>query len=176
MSQARITRILHPTDFSLSSERALDYSTMLGELTGAELHLLHVVPYPEELRPSEAELRKACEGAERRLRGFGVADAHTAVRVGSPHTEVVRYAGDAKIDLVVMGIVGLSGESGGVLGSTAEKVMRALSVPVLTIKVAEKKARAAGRRCAMCAAPAQDVLCNGCKDRVQSEAVSRKRR
>jgi nucleotide-binding universal stress UspA family protein len=180
--RARISRILHPTDFSESSARAYDYARLLGRATGAELHVLHVVGYPEELAPSQSQMRKAYVEAEKRL-GAEVQpteDGETVrsvVRVGSPASETIRYAREEKIDLVVMGTVGLHGDEPGTpVGSVAEKVIRALAIPVLTVKAPATKSKAASRVCAMCAQPSGDVLCNACKDRVRGEAVVGRRK
>lgn len=180
--QARITRILHPTDFSESSARAYDYARLLGRVTGAELHVLHVVGYPEELAPSQSQMRKAFVEAEKRL-GAHVEPAgddetvRSVVRVGSPARETIRYAREHKIDLVVMGTVGLHGDEGGApVGSVAEKVIRGLAIPVLTIKAPPTKAKTITRTCAMCGATAGDVLCEPCKDRVRGEALVARRR
>jgi nucleotide-binding universal stress UspA family protein len=180
VGQARITRILHPTDFSRSCERAYEYAILLQRLTGAEVHLLHVIRTPEDLQPSESMLRKACAEAAKKLDawtelagGPGVV-AHE-VRLGVPHAEVIKYAKEQKIDLVVMGTLGASGDVATPLGSTAGKVIQGLSIPVLTLKV-PPPAKPSGKRCVMCGAAASDTICDACKDRVRGEAVGRHRR
>ena len=173
----RFTKILHPTDFSVSCERAFEYALMLGELTGAEVHLLHVIRIPEEMQPSEAMLREAYAVAQRRLAAWGPAGADVAsreVRIGAPAGEVIKVARERKIDLVVIGTLGASGEVATV-GSVAEKVIQGLSIPVLAVKV-PPPAKPAGKRCAMCGAASTDTICDACKDRVRGEAVARKRR
>jgi nucleotide-binding universal stress UspA family protein len=177
VGQARITRVLHPTDFSAGSVRAFDYAVLLARLAGAELHLLHVVVPPEGVPASETALKKACREAEKRLVGLvghaaGVADVWPAVRVGSPSVEVIRYAHEAGVDLVVMGTVGAHGDAVTPIGSLAEKIVRGVAVPVLTV-AAPAAREAVGRRCSLCGQAATDVICDGCKDRVRGEATLR---
>ncbi|MFB6132374.1 MAG: universal stress protein, partial [Halanaeroarchaeum sp.] len=52
---------------------------------------------------------------------------------GSPSREIVRYAEDHGMDLIVMGTHGRGGIDRLLLGSVAEKVVRSSEVPVLTI-------------------------------------------
>jgi nucleotide-binding universal stress UspA family protein len=175
---ARVSRILQPTDFSPSSERALSYAMLLADAMGAELHLLHVIACRDELPPTEKELRKAFQETEKRLAALAkrveAARVVTAARIGSAHGEITRYVKENKIDLVVMGTVGMSAEKQLPVGSTAERVIRALSVPVLTVK-GLADATAPKRRCAICGCDSIDVVCDTCKDRVRGEAAIRHR-
>ena len=53
---------------------------------------------------------------------------------GKPHTEILRYAGESGIDLIVMGSHGLSGLEQVLFGSTADRVMRECGCNILIIK------------------------------------------
>ena len=59
-----------------------------------------------------------------------------AVRVGDAFVEILRYAADNAIDLIVMGTHGRGPVEHLLLGSVAEKVVRKASCPVLTVKKA----------------------------------------
>jgi nucleotide-binding universal stress UspA family protein len=61
----------------------------------------------------------------------------TAVLEGSPSREIVRYAEAQDCDLVVMGTHGRGGIDRLLLGSVAERVVRASEVPVLTVRVGQ---------------------------------------
>jgi nucleotide-binding universal stress UspA family protein len=180
-AQPRITRILHPTDFSSTSTRALDYADQLALLTGADLCLVHVVVPPEEIQASESALKRAVREAEKRLDSLAKTlkagpKVRTAARIGSSSTELIRYVQAERIDFVVMGSAGLQGGGAAPMSSVAEKVVRGLTVPVLIVKPLPTAMAPAGRRCTLCGRPAADVLCDACKDRVQGEAVARRRR
>ena len=180
-SQTPITRILHPTDFSPTSARAFDYALLLARLCGAELHLVHVVVPPDEVQASESTLKRAVRDAEKRVEALARTlkedvRIRSVVCVGSSHTEVIGYALKEKIDLVVLGTVGMHGETSGAVGSMAEKVIRGINIPVLTIKLPPSPKTTATRRCTLCSAPVNDVICDACKDRIRGEAIDRRNR
>ena len=180
-TQPRITRILHPTDFSPTSACAFEYALMLTRLSGAELHVVHVVVPPDDVQASERALKRAVREAEKRIKTFaraleGGRQVHSAVLVGSSHTELIRYALEEKIDCVVLGTLGLHGHTTSAVGSVAEKVIRGLNIPVLAVKLPSSPKAAPLRRCTLCSAPANDVICNACKDRIRGEATERRGR
>jgi nucleotide-binding universal stress UspA family protein len=56
------------------------------------------------------------------------------VREGPPVVEIVRYARDAEIGLIVIGTHGRGGLAHVFLGSVAENVVRKAPCPVLTVR------------------------------------------
>ncbi|MFN0196493.1 MAG: universal stress protein [Planctomycetaceae bacterium] len=143
-----LKRILLPTDFSEHARTAQNYACDLAEKFGAELHLLHIsidvmamVPEPGmNFLPPGDYLRDMQKSAQDALSRWP--DAKSAsqlkivreVRVGTPFVEIVRYAKEADIDLIVLGTHGRTGIAHALLGSTAEKVVRKAPCPVLTIR------------------------------------------
>lgn len=148
-----LKRILHPTDFSQNSKFALDYACAFAEKFNAELHILYVlqdilvtVPDPvivAELAANYDErVRGSAEQALLQLPDPAWARGRSVIRAtckGSPFTEIVRYAGENKIDLIVLGTHGRSGLAHVVLGSVAEHVVRKAGCPVLTVRPPEQK-------------------------------------
>jgi nucleotide-binding universal stress UspA family protein len=141
-------RILIPTDFSKFSQNALTYGVAFAEKFGAELYLLHVVqnvaqvipeilPVEPPLTPSVEELTSAVHVAfdrvilENRLQNLTI---HREVREGAPFYEIIRFAKEASIDLIVMGTHGHTGLAHVLLGSVTEKVVRKAPCPVLTVR------------------------------------------
>jgi nucleotide-binding universal stress UspA family protein len=141
-------RILVPTDFSKHSENALAYAAAFAEKFDADLYLLHVVQdlalfVPEAitnappLTPPLEQLTVAVREAMDRLieghqlRGFTV---HAEVREGSPFYEIIRFAREQDVDLIIMGTHGRAGLVHVLLGSVAEKVVRKAPCPVLTVR------------------------------------------
>jgi nucleotide-binding universal stress UspA family protein len=56
------------------------------------------------------------------------------VLIGTPFVEIIRYATDQSIDLIVIGTHGHSALAAMLLGSVAEKVVRKAPCPVLTAR------------------------------------------
>jgi nucleotide-binding universal stress UspA family protein len=141
----KISHILHPTDFSDSSNQALKYACSLATQFGAELHLLNVIsetgiitpPIAGYIPPDYYEEQKKFASEE--LSSYPqVLINHSGsvtrnVREGAPFVEIIRYAKDNEIDMIVMGTHGYSGIKHLILGSVAENVVRKAHCPVLTI-------------------------------------------
>jgi nucleotide-binding universal stress UspA family protein len=60
--------------------------------------------------------------------------ARPIVKVGDPLRQVVEYARDESVDLIVLGTHGRSGVAHLFLGSVAERVVRTAPCPVLTVR------------------------------------------
>ncbi len=140
----KLKHILHPTDFSDNSSLALKYACSLAKQFEAELHLINVVQnttfgvppvpgvpadfYQQQTQYADLELasfpdkvvkfdgsltRELCEGV--------------------PFVEIIRYAKEKEIDMIVMGTHGYSGLQHLIMGSVAENVVRKAPCPVLTV-------------------------------------------
>ncbi|MBI1821190.1 MAG: universal stress protein [Nitrospirae bacterium] len=126
-------------------------------------------------------------------------DAEGLCIAGVPSLEIIKAAKKYEIDLIVMGTHGRKGIPLLLLGSTAERVIQQAEPPVLTIKSPkkiltsplikesdlEKKINPAEIEilkghpesfCHLCGQPSEEIICNGCKFRVQAEAFEQKRR
>jgi nucleotide-binding universal stress UspA family protein len=144
----QLNRILVPVDFSEFSRHALRYGCALAEKFGAELHLLHVVepyypPVPEAgfmLGERDEYLSALKAAAERELTGLPGASQAQGIRMvrsvvaGPPFVEIVRYAREHAMDLIVVGSHGRSGLAHVLMGSVAERVVRKAGCPVLTVR------------------------------------------
>lgn len=145
----KISRILFPSDFSDLSLQALKYARSFSEAYAAELHLIHVVdeasmywmamgPNSLPVGPSTEELVDVSREELKRFVQEHLSDLKpplvTGVEVGRPFMEIIRYARENVIDLIVIGTHGRSGLKHVLLGSVAEKVVRKAPCPVLTIR------------------------------------------
>ena len=144
-----IKTILVPTDFSECSDAAVKYGRAMADTFGASLHLLHGVqdpytqPWAAEAVPAPLGDMLAQWQAQARVRLQELmpegarADVMVAVQVGSPFQEIVRYAEEQAIDLIVIGTHGRGPLGHMLLGSVAEKVVRKAPCPVLTVRQKE---------------------------------------
>lgn len=139
-----LERILVPTDFSDYSKPAITYACELAERFSAELHVLHVVPPPlvaapyigaisdDMLQPEAAAKKELDEMEDPSFEQAAPVDR--VLRMGTPFVEIVRYAKENAIDLIVMGTHGRTGVVHALIGSVAEKVVRKAPCPVLTVR------------------------------------------
>ncbi len=144
-------RILSPVDFSETSTHAFDYAVALAERLGAELQVLHVYQMPAYLMPEgiyeiPVDIDTGLvEKLRTQLNTFvdrRVADkvrTTKTVAEGVPYIEIVRQANELKADLVVIGTHGRTGVAHLLMGSVAERVVRTCDVPVMTIRLPEKR-------------------------------------
>ena len=140
--------ILVPTDFSAASKRALRYACDVADAFGASVHIMHVLVNPfapgastdtypmppddylENLdRQARAEL-EAQLTPEEKVKYM----AAFIIRVGAPAQEILQYVREnGAIDLVVMATAGRGGVARLLMGSVADKIVRAAPCPVLTL-------------------------------------------
>ena len=143
-----LKRILLPTDFSRTSEVALRYARTLADTFHASLHVLHVVEDPlvhgwtsVDFNPDLPGYREvlAKTAGERLSRVLTETDreryhAKIVTKFGDPFVEIVRYAKEQDVDLIVMGTHGRGPIAHMLMGSVAEKVVRKAPCPVLTVR------------------------------------------
>lgn len=140
-----LKHILHPTDFSENSAHALKFACHFAKQFDAELHILHVINNAAILSPGidgvippdyYQKLTLHAGNELEKLPGGRLKFKGTVVRStqeGIPFVEIVRYAKDNKIDMIIMGTHGRTGLMHLLIGSVAENVVRRSPCPVLTV-------------------------------------------
>ena len=143
-----VKKVLWPTDFSSSAQKALPYVTSLTMKYGAEIHVLYVI---EDIAHHEswygdfdiAHINKLMQWAdksankrinqicEKYLEGCPTYIKHIAI--GDPAQEILKLIDKEKVDMVVMASKGEKGLFG--FGSVTEKVLKNSPIPVTTIPV-----------------------------------------
>ena len=143
-----IRRIVYAVDLSESTAIGLQYSAELARTFGAELELVHVIdpletgqwgtelpgPLPFDLSSVEQMAR---DGLQQFVDEAEIGDLKVNIFVveGIPHNTIIRFADESGADLLIQNL-----KSKGVLerimiGATAERVIRASHIPVLSIPV-----------------------------------------
>jgi nucleotide-binding universal stress UspA family protein len=105
--------------------------------------VLHVIPPLSTASPgvlfgdiSEEELTlRAGTALEDALREAGFADMVPAIRVGNPADEILDFARDENVDLIVIPSRGKSGLRRWMIGSVAERVVRRAPCAVLVLPI-----------------------------------------
>lgn len=149
---ATYSKILTPVDFSEYSREALRHAAELARQYGAELHLLHVLePWPpaasvtSDAYPMFHEyVLQAHAHAKASLADLGVPSSvitpvKRVTRSGHVEREILKYADEEGVDLIVLGTQGRTGLSHLVMGSVAEKVIRLAPCPVLVVRAPRKQ-------------------------------------
>jgi nucleotide-binding universal stress UspA family protein len=141
-------RLLVPIDFSTYSRDALWHAVEIARLYDAQLDLLHVVE--ENLHPAfyvggvqsiydvqpdiDETSRQRMHTMLDEIAGADGVQAELHVETGRAARKIVRVAERTGSDLVVMSTHGLTGLEHFMMGSVAEKVVRHVAAPVLTVK------------------------------------------
>nr|WP_321112605.1 universal stress protein [Halorussus salinisoli] len=135
-------QLLFPTDGSDGASVAFDHLLDIATSHDATVHVLNVADTTqhsvtriqgEVIDVLEEEGEKIVQEAADRLRDRGV-DVVTEVLQGEPYREIIDYAETRGVDLVGMPTHGRRGLERFLLGSTTERVVRRVDVPVLTIR------------------------------------------
>ena len=134
-----VKKILYPTDFSSYSNQAYLHAVALAEVHDASLTILYVyaptlgAASPERDPKAEKEHWREQLGQIRPVNPD--IPVHHVLLEGDPAGQIVRYAADAGIDLIVMGTHGRTGLERLLMGSVAEQVMREALCSVLVVKL-----------------------------------------
>ena len=148
-----LKNVLVPTDFSHNNQAAMEYGCELARRFEAELHLLHVfeasgglVPLPDLPADVALDLQSTSPlaRAELCLQHLPVPawqqslTVHRHIQLGTAASEIIRYAREHDIDLIVIGTHGYTGWEHVLLGSVAERVLQIAPCPVLTLRPQEQ--------------------------------------
>ncbi|MBI4304251.1 MAG: universal stress protein [Chloroflexi bacterium] len=139
-------KMLVPLDGSELAEVVFPYAKELAARLDLEVVLLHIAnPILREFAPmSAAYIEHSAETVRRQARAvqrkLGVQPWSKPLRIrgelvsGYPAEEILRYAEENHIDLILIATHGRSGVKRWVLGSVADKILRASNVPVFLVR------------------------------------------
>ncbi|MGL4420388.1 MAG: universal stress protein [Gemmataceae bacterium] len=130
----KIRKILYPTDFSSYSTQAYLHALMFAESTGATLTVAYVFTPGHEGQTQadrafwQTQLERVCPtNAQIRV-------SHVFLE-GDPAREIVQYATDAKMDMIVIGSHGRTVATEALMGHTTEQVLRQAPCSVLVVNL-----------------------------------------
>lgn len=139
-------KVLVATDFSEAANAAMQCALGLSRQFGSTLHVIHVVIDPASVTwsaeafaiPVDHIILQWQQQALREVNNqlpAAVRDQVVVVTpVGSPAAEIVKYAAQEGIDLIVVGTHGRGALDRWLLGSVAERVVRKAPCAVLTVR------------------------------------------
>jgi nucleotide-binding universal stress UspA family protein len=143
----KFSTILFANDFSEGSDHAFEYALTMATQFSAKLLIVHIINEPVDLRgfyvphiSFENLEKEIADGAEKMMARFcsenlaGFDNFETFVISGVPYEEIVRKAEESGADLIIMGTHGRKGVDHILFGSTAERVVRSATCPVMTVR------------------------------------------
>jgi nucleotide-binding universal stress UspA family protein len=170
-----VREILLATDFSDVADEAVRVGRKYAQRFDARVHLFHALRSGEDDAPQLLAWTRA-----------GFSDGTPVVIAslfGDPAEEIVRYAREHAVDLIVLGTHGRTGPSRALLGSVVEHVIRTAPCPVLAVparwEMIEGATLAASEllsRCLVCAGPSRDLICEPCRAKIRGEVFERRER
>lgn len=136
--------IVVATDFTKPSDYAFQFARNVAKEIGCKLHLFHCVDLAGG-EPGQAYIEQQLAAAEKKIQDKYVANMGDfdnyvlALREGTPHVEVLKYARENKADLIVMAhhTKDVDPEQA-MLGSTIEQVVLRSACPVLSVNHPDK--------------------------------------
>jgi nucleotide-binding universal stress UspA family protein len=138
-------KIMVATDGSVCSRMAANNAIELARLSGGTIYAVYVVStsYFSSMavdldweRMREA-MKKEGKQAVNYVTGVGEMEGikvESVLLEGHPANELIRYAEEKEIDIIVMGSIGKTGLERLLLGSVAENVVMHSKVPVMVVK------------------------------------------
>jgi len=139
-------KILVPLDGSELAMKGLEEAEKLAQIFGAEIVLFQVVPFmpiygsPELVTPLIVD-EKQKETAERYLHNLAEEEKKKGFKVTSMvktgqqvAVEIIDFAKESGVELIVMCTHGRSGITRWVLGSVAHKVLTRAETPILLLR------------------------------------------
>jgi nucleotide-binding universal stress UspA family protein len=142
--QLPLKSVIYATDFSPCSEKAGDYATLLAKRFDAELIAAHAFVLTHSAMEVEAAAGPQAKSSQRKdleralaeaaqQYGKGVRRTSTALVEGDPREAIPRLAAEHAPSLIVLGTKGRGRLDRTIVGSAAERILRATNGPSLTV-------------------------------------------
>jgi len=149
-------KVLFCTDFSENADYAFEFAYGIAKRDEGLLYILHIIPYSSHQAYAESfittedleKIQKAVEEDiannykeryEKKIEN-GIA-CEFVTKSGREDEEILTFAKQEKVDIIVMGTHGKTGIEHVFFGSVAEKVLRHSPFPVFVIPDKQKRER-----------------------------------
>ncbi|MCK9425892.1 MAG: universal stress protein [Ignavibacteriaceae bacterium] len=145
--ELQFSKILVPIDFSDFSKSALKYAVTFAQHYHSKLILIYVmepVIYPPDFSMGQITLPTVNFEMDKRAKEEldklaeteigSLVQVQTLIKTGKPFVEIIETAKEEDADLIIISTHGHSGVEHILFGSTADKVVRKASCPVLTLR------------------------------------------
>jgi nucleotide-binding universal stress UspA family protein len=138
----KLKNILIPIDFSENSINTFYLACSLAKPSNGLLHLLHVIkPNNNSDAVVEGKLnRLKIKNAKEELDKFINEIPHPAInitekiRIGEPEKEILDYACENNVDLIIINSHGWTGKLNEMMGTVANNVFQYSPIPILCLK------------------------------------------
>ncbi|HNW37946.1 MAG TPA: universal stress protein [Methanosarcina vacuolata] len=145
MKRKLFRNIVIATDGSKNVQRAISHGIEFAKLSGAIVHALYVVNTPSIISENWTAgketiyniMKNDGKKAVSKIKEIGEAsgvEVREVLLEGYPSNEIIDFAENNNIDLIVMGSLGATGLERFLIGSVAETVVRGSKVPVLVVR------------------------------------------
>ena len=149
-------KVLFCTDFSENSDYAFEFAYGIAKRDEGLLYILHVIPHnpqqtyvetmidSETLERIQKNIEEDLDNNYRERYGKKIGDEikfEIVTKSGREDEEILKFAKDEKVDIIVMGTHGKTGIEHVFFGSVAEKVLRHSPVPLFVIPCKKKLER-----------------------------------
>jgi nucleotide-binding universal stress UspA family protein len=131
-------KIMVCVDFSKSCEYACEFATKLARRYGSKLFLFHMLATPPSDRYLQTELEREITTSKEKLREFckmqeGVEHEYSIWQGILPYLEILKYAREKDVDLIVMGSHTKEESERVYVGSAVEQVSAKCFCPVAVV-------------------------------------------
>ena len=144
MEEGTYKRIMVATDGSKLARKAIETGIDIAKLSGAKIYAVYVVvPTTHSARDFgwekaamehfRNEGKRATGFVEETAKAAGI-EVESVLLEGHPADEIVKFAEQNDIEMIVMGTLGKTGLDRFLLGSVAENVVRHSKIPVLVVR------------------------------------------
>jgi nucleotide-binding universal stress UspA family protein len=153
LGETTFSQILFCTDFSENADFAFSFAVdAASRRPGCRLHLLHVIPESEaqfwktyiyEVEDVDA---KARHDVDERIETYRSQvpehlELNVEIRIGKDNQQILAFARERQIDLIVMGRQGRSALQKALFGNVTEKVVRKADCAVLVVPLSFRNRR-----------------------------------